>query len=749
MAAAATQASLIVGDNPTTAFAQAELYTRVACYIHVTTPPSTNFVTGGIIFDDAVGPYGQFVWFWKTDGTVWGRATYNNGSDIQVQSDVALPLDTWFVIEIRYKKSATVGILEVRKDGTVVATGSNLNTGTVNIVNHYYYGPSNANSLAATVYYADGSISDSAYPGTGQSILRKGKSGTPNYNAWTKQGGGTIDAEWLDIPFSATNNARSSAASQAQTILAADAAAGTNPVGASDTINACKIAAIIKRLTTTPSPTTQTRNPTSDVSFTGTWTGTAGSRFQNVDDYPDAGNPITDGLTCSANGEGLFGFSAFTVPAGATSISVQVLYHDFKNGSQGSAIGARIRCNDTTGRDASTHNPGNGNANIASRSDNYATNPKSGAAWTVNDVNGVGTNGLTAFGWNSSDSSPSNTVSGIQLQVTYTPAVADGTYKLRRRLNGSDTDTAKTLTTTDAWYDDGIWTDTLAHLSSMEFGGFRDSGGDHNVQIEDIWLLVDYTPVVAITVTVNQVTETDLAQRLGVIANRTNETDLAQAIAEQKARAIAQISEADSVTAVGRAKARTLPQLNETDTVTVVTRVKARLLGQASEVDTADVITPQLVTGSHTVTVNQVTETDTVTVVAWNPKNRAAGQALEADVAQLVVRVKRIVVQESSELNLAQPVQLLFHKLIFLGQIAELDLAQLISVSGVTPVAPFRAGRVPIRYTTNSAGVVPVRIAAPGAGVVPVVVVTVDEAGVVPCIITPDAAGVVPIVEEP
>lgn len=32
---------------------------------------------------------------------------------------------------------------------------------------------------------------------------------------------------------------------------------------------------------------TQTRAPTSDYNFTGTWTGTDGSRYTLVDDYPD------------------------------------------------------------------------------------------------------------------------------------------------------------------------------------------------------------------------------------------------------------------------------------------------------------------------------------------------------------------------------------------------------------------------------------------------------------------------------
>jgi hypothetical protein len=158
------------------------------------------------------------------------------------------------------------------------------------------------------------------------------------------------------------------------------------------------------------------------VAVTGTWSGT--SRHLLLDDHPDSTNPAADVTTCSGAGALVMGFSAFDVPANSTSISVQVLYYDFKNGSQGSVAGSLLRCNDTTNRNSSaTHNPGNGNANVALRTDNYATNPKSGAAWTVDEVNGSGTNALTAFGVRVTDASPTVAFSSAHLQVTYTEPV--------------------------------------------------------------------------------------------------------------------------------------------------------------------------------------------------------------------------------------------------------------------------------------------------------------------------------------
>lgn len=166
---------------------------------------------------------------------------------------------------------------------------------------------------------------------------------------------------------------------------------------------------------------TQTRAPTGDhgTQVSGTWSGSAGTRYTLVDDYPDTGG--TDILThgTATAGHIIFTFSAFTVPAGATAISVQVLYYDRKNASQACDIAAQLLIGSTpTVHNATSHNPTNGS--IVQRTDDFTINPKSGAAWTVNDVNGVGANGLVGFGWVSTDANPAIDLTSIQLQVTYT-----------------------------------------------------------------------------------------------------------------------------------------------------------------------------------------------------------------------------------------------------------------------------------------------------------------------------------------
>lgn len=173
---------------------------------------------------------------------------------------------------------------------------------------------------------------------------------------------------------------------------------------------------------------TTTRNPTSDDAVSGTWTGSAGSRYTVVDDYPDSGG--ADSLTCSAAGALTHGFSAFSVPTGATSISVQVLYYDQKSGSPSSAIQARLKVGGNYyAGPGGTHNPSNGT--WVARSDNWTTNPKTTAAWTVAQVNGTdGTNDLQAFGVDVTDASPNVLVSSVQLQVTFTAPVITKTASL-------------------------------------------------------------------------------------------------------------------------------------------------------------------------------------------------------------------------------------------------------------------------------------------------------------------------------
>jgi hypothetical protein len=167
--------------------------------------------------------------------------------------------------------------------------------------------------------------------------------------------------------------------------------------------------------------TTAARAPTSDESISGTWSGSAGTRYTLVDDYPDTtpNDILTHGTTA---GNICFGFSAFTIPADATSISVQVMYRDDEASSGTNSCAGRLKVGGSY-YNASTHNP---STTATNRSDSWATNPKTTQAWTPAQINGTdGTNDLQGFGIYSGDANPTFFVTGIQVQVTYTRNAAD------------------------------------------------------------------------------------------------------------------------------------------------------------------------------------------------------------------------------------------------------------------------------------------------------------------------------------
>ena len=210
---------------------------------------------------------------------------------------------------------------------------------------------------------------------------------------------------------------------------------------------------------------TKTRNPTGDGTFSGTWTGSAGSRWQSVDDHPDSSgaDKLTHGTTA---GRSTFTFTAFDVPTGSVVNSVQVLYYDQKTGSQAASWGAFLRVNATDRATNDAHNPANLVWTL--RTATYSTNPATSAAWTVDDVNGVGSNPLQGFGTIATDASPTCELASIQLLVDYTPP-ASGT------LTATLDDVTKTLTgTVDVT---GTTSATLGALTCSAAGTVVDNSG--------------------------------------------------------------------------------------------------------------------------------------------------------------------------------------------------------------------------------------------------------------------------------
>ena len=84
-----------------------------------------------------------------------------------------------------------------------------------------------------------------------------------------------------------------------------------------------------------------------------------------------------------------------------------------------------------------------------------------------------------------------DTINACKAAAIAKTAVA-GNMDIRRRINGADTDVTVTLTTSDAYYDGGIFTTTTALLDSAEIGVKNDLIATLET-VEDMWLMVDYT----------------------------------------------------------------------------------------------------------------------------------------------------------------------------------------------------------------------------------------------------------------
>jgi hypothetical protein len=156
---------------------------------------------------------------------------------------MALTAATWYMLQVRYTKGTGANAISELKihsdDGTLLETVTITNgSGTADV------GLINFDSTASgiDIYVDDVMLDDAAYPGIGTCIKVQGKSGTPTDDAFTKNGAATSHLCWSDTPFSTATNCSSAGSTAAQIMLLA-----ASGIGASDTINGCRIGLVGKR----------------------------------------------------------------------------------------------------------------------------------------------------------------------------------------------------------------------------------------------------------------------------------------------------------------------------------------------------------------------------------------------------------------------------------------------------------------------------------------------------------------------
>jgi len=173
----------------------------------------------------------------------------------------------------------------------------------------------------------------------------------------------------------------------------------------------------------------QTRVPISEYSKTGTWTPSTGSTVYEVidDDPPLSSGADTDYVTHGTTGGNWDGrISAFTVPAGSVITNVKMYCRAQKTGADAVNFQMRIRLGTAEGGSVGSHS---GSLSVAEGTFGdfvwtMTTNPQTGGAWTVDQVNAVGSTAyaircIGAYGF---DANPTILLSQLYVEVNYTPS---------------------------------------------------------------------------------------------------------------------------------------------------------------------------------------------------------------------------------------------------------------------------------------------------------------------------------------
>ena len=146
----------------------------------------------------------------------------------------------------------------------------------------------------------------------------------------------------------------------------------------------------------------QTRYPSGDYSRSGTWDKTT-NMYSYVDEVGTNDGDTTYLLHGTSSGYALFSFPAFTVNVQgdmAIGLTVSLVARDNSSGTNKMALYIRVGGNTYSG--TSTEVP----TSYGTISYTWVTNPRTGNAWTADEINGIGSNALQDFGVSSNDANP-------------------------------------------------------------------------------------------------------------------------------------------------------------------------------------------------------------------------------------------------------------------------------------------------------------------------------------------------------
>lgn len=160
----------------------------------------------------------------------------------------------------------------------------------------------------------------------------------------------------------------------------------------------------------------QIRRPTSD--YLSTYSASEGSDLYAMVDEETADGDTTYVYRADSAGSQYHGFSAFSIPGGATNIALKIYVTYRVDTGDDASYYWRIRVNGTAytstvvGADPDTY---------TEATYTWTTNPDTASAWTVDDINGVGSNPLEYMGYSCTGMASGEThyVTQVYLEATY------------------------------------------------------------------------------------------------------------------------------------------------------------------------------------------------------------------------------------------------------------------------------------------------------------------------------------------
>lgn len=460
---------------------------------------------------------------------------------ITASAATSLVANTWYRLDIDFQIGAGTGSCVVRLDGTQIINATSQNNGTLNvqfIQTNYTVG--GGASRSRDFFLDDLETDDAAIPDIGYIIARQFTSGSPTYDSWTKNGGTNIEDVCNDTPFSIGTSISSYTASAAQTgfiasFMNTQSGHGNGTCDPFDVINGVKVGMVATTAATTaagitvvgtPQVSSQLNGVDITLTFDGapqagdvvyTWGGHFTRASTNIGPstagYTPVGGPDTTtnnqsfgvwrkvlGTTPDANvvGQGTGNTSDSTAYESIVLRQVDTGTPEdatpTKNtGTTGAPDPAAIVVATNNAMVLATAGSQNNDATVGTQasytqlgsSNSNDTNPMTiaGSRRTV----GTGSENPPAWGsWANGQ--------WVAFSVAVRPATEAGSaISIRYRLAGSNTDTAKTLTTANVYYETAVFTASLANLNSGEMGVLHGSSSI-NQTVYDMWAQISFTP---------------------------------------------------------------------------------------------------------------------------------------------------------------------------------------------------------------------------------------------------------------